>query len=192
MIENHSGWEVCGEAGDGELAWAMAREAAPDVAIVDTCLPIVGGIALTARLREDCPGTRVLMLTKLADDDTVRRALQAGARGYILKNDAERVLEDAISVVGANRPYFSSVVSEMLLERAKGGARRDRIRGFTPRELEVAQLIAEGQSNRTIATSMGVSVKTVESHRTAAMRKADVTSASQFVRFAIRNSLIQA
>ena len=192
LIAGHSGWEVCGEAADGVEALPAALDTSPDMAIVDAHLPIMSGITLTGRLRELCPKTRVLILTQQDDDETVRSALEAGARGYILKNDSEITLRDAISAVGANRPYFSSVVSEMLLNAATGRGPRSRLRSFTPREIEVGQLMAEGQTNRDIALAIGVSVKTVESHRSAAMRKADVNSASQFVRFAIKHSLIEA
>lgn len=192
LVAGHSGWEVCGEAADGVEALTAALDTRPDVAVVDAHLPVMDGIALTGRLRELCPRTYVLILTKHDDDETVRSALEAGARGYILKTDSENTLRDAISVVGANRPCFSSVISEMLLNAATGRGQRNRLRSFTPREIEVGQLIAEGHTNRDIALAIGVSVKTVESHRSAAMRKADVTSASQFVRFAIKHSLIQA
>jgi len=192
LIERHCGWEVCGEASDGAEAWGMAVRDPPDVAIVDTWLSGLDGVALTARLHTDCPRTRVLIFTIADDEGTVRRALAAGARGYILKRDGQHALEDAISVVGANRPSFSSIVSEMLLNEVTGAGPRERLRALTEREREVGQLIADGNSNRQIAGLFGISIKTVESHRTAAMRKVGVTNASQFVRFAIRNKLITA
>jgi len=192
LVAGHSGWEVCGEAADGVEALSAALDTRPDVAIVDAHLPVMCGITFTGRLRELGPNTHVLILTKHDDDETVRSALEAGARGYILKTDSEDALRDAISAVGANRPCFSSIVSEMLLNAATGRGQRNRLKSFTPREIEVGQLIAEGQTNRDIALAIGISVKTVESHRSAAMRKADVSSASQFVRFAIKHSLIHA
>jgi DNA-binding NarL/FixJ family response regulator len=126
------------------------------------------------------------------DDETVSGGLAAGARGYILKSDSDQHLVQAISALAAHRPYFSSVVSEMLLESAVGERKKSRLESFTLRELEVAQLIAEGNSNKQIARLLNISVKTVESHRASAMRRAEVKSAAELVRFAIKHNLIQA
>lgn len=192
LIDAHQGWEVCGEAADGQQALEIAMREKPDVAVLDLSLPLLNGVALTRRLRQDCPATGVLLFTMHDDDETVCGALAAGARGYVLKTDSEQHLEAAISALGANRPYFSSMVSEMLLDAAMNERKRWRLESFTTRELEVAQLIAEGNSNKKIARLLGISIKTVESHRAAAMRKAGVSTAAEFVRFAIKHNLIQA
>jgi DNA-binding NarL/FixJ family response regulator len=134
----------------------------------------------------------VLLFTMHDDDETVSGGLAAGARGYVLKTDSEQHLEAAIAALSANRPYFSSVVSELLLNAAMNDRKRSRLESFTIRELEVAQLIAEGNSNKQIARLLNISIKTVESHRSAAMRKAGVRTAAEFVRFAIKHNLIQA
>ena len=191
VIEAHPGWEVCGEAADGQQALEIALREKPDVAVLDVSLPLLNGVALTRRLRKDCPATGVLLFTMHDDDETVSGALAAGARGYVLKTDSEQHLEAAISALGANRPYFSSLVSELLLDAAMNERKRSRLESFTIRELEVAQLIAEGNSNKQIARLLGISIKTVESHRAAAMRKAGVRTAAEFVRFAIKHNLIQ-
>ncbi|HEY2356059.1 response regulator transcription factor [Phenylobacterium sp.] len=191
VIEAHPGWEVVGEAGDGQQALEIALREKPDVAVLDLSLPLLNGVALTRRLRQDSPKTSVLLFTMHDDDETVSGALAAGARGYVLKTDSERHLEAAISALGANRPYFSSVVSELLLDAAMNERKRWRLESFTTRELEVAQLIAEGNSNKQIARLLGISIKTVESHRSAAMRKAGARTAAEFVRFAIKHNLIQ-
>src|SRR5579862_9817281 len=192
VIEAHPGWEVVGEAGDGQQALEIALREKPDVAVLDLSLPLLNGVALTRRLRQDSPKTSVLLFTMHDDDETVSGALAAGARGYVLKTDSEQHLEAAISALGANRPYFSSLVSELLLDAAVNDRKRSRLESFTDRELEVAQLIAEGNSNKQIARRLGISIKTVESHRSAAMRKAGVRTAPEFVRFAIKHNLIQA
>jgi len=191
VIESHPGWEVCAEAADGQSALELAMSERPDIAIIDVSLPILNGVALTRRLKKDSPGVRILLFTMHDDDETVTTALAAGARGYLLKSDSESHLEAAISALGANRPYFSSSVSELLLDAAVNERRRSRLESFTTRELEVAQLIAEGNNNKQIARRLGVSIKTVESHRAAAMRKAGVRTAAEFVRFAIKHNLIQ-
>ncbi|CAN7373042.1 response regulator transcription factor [Phenylobacterium sp. LjRoot219] len=191
VIEAHPGWEVCGEAADGQAALEIALREKPDVAVLDVSLPLLNGVALTRRLKQECPATNVLLFTMHDDDETVSGGLAAGARGYVLKTDSERYLEAAISALGANRPYFSSFVSELLLDAAINDRKRSRLESFTIRELEVAQLIAEGNSNKQIARNLEISIKTVESHRSAAMRKAGARTAAEFVRFAIKHNLIQ-
>lgn len=192
IVESHPGWEVCGEAADGQAALDLATSQQPDVAVLDVSLPILNGIVVTRRLRQESPQTNVLLFTMHDDDETVSGGLAAGARDYLLKSDSEQNLEAAISALGANRPYFSSFVSELLLEAAVHDRKRSRLESFTMRELEVAQLIAEGNSNKQIARLLNISVKTVESHRAAAMRKAGVRTAAEFVRFAIKHNLIRA
>ncbi len=191
IVEAHPGWEVCGEAADGQSALNMAIQEKPDVVVLDVSLPVMNGIAVTRRLRQDAPQTKVLLFTMHDDDETVSAGLSAGARGYLLKMENEQLLEAAISALGANRPYFSSVVSELLLDAAVHDRRKSRLESFTNRELEVAQLISEGNSNKHIARLLSLSVKTVESHRAAAMRKAGVHTTAEFVRFAIKQKLIQ-
>jgi DNA-binding NarL/FixJ family response regulator len=151
VISGHVGWEICGEASDGQQALEIALREKPDVAVLAVSLPIVNGVALTGRLRQECPSTRVLLFTMHDDDETVRGGLAAGARGYVLKTDSEQHLEAAVSALGANRPYFSSFVSELLLDGAVNNQKRSLQESFTEREREVAQLIAEGNSNRQIA-----------------------------------------
>jgi len=191
VIEGHPNWQVCAEAGDGQEALDLALREKPDVAILDVALPRLNGVALIRRLRKECPAVRVLLFTMHDDDETVSSGLAAGARGYVLKSDSENHLEAAISALGANRPYFSSPVSELLLNAALNERKRSRLESFTVRELEVAQLIAEGNSNKQIARLLDISIKTVESHRAAAMHKAGVRTAAEFVRFAIKHNLIQ-
>lgn len=191
LIEAHPGWEVCGEAADGQAALEIALREKPDIAVLDVALPVLNGVALTRRLKQESPNTSVLLFTMHDDDETVSSGLAAGARGYVLKTDSERYLEAAVSALGANRPYFSAFVSEMLLDAAINDRKRSRLESFTIRELEVAQLIAEGNSNKQIARNLEISIKTVESHRSAAMRKAGARTAAEFVRFAIKHNLIQ-
>ncbi len=192
IIEAHPGWEVCGEAANGQDVLAMAVAEHPNVAVLDVSLPGLNGIAVTRQLRHSSPETEVLLFTMHDDDETVSGGLAAGARGYLLKTEGDDQLVNAISALGAHRPYFSAIVSELLLDAAVHERKKSRLESFTVRELEVAQLIAEGESNKKIARRLGISVKTVESHRAAAMRKAGVRTAAEFVRFAIKHNLIQA
>lgn len=192
LIDDHPLWVVCGEACDGNQALALARQAKPDVAIVDISLPGLNGLALTRALRKECSGVRTVLFTMHGDEETIALALEAGARGYVLKSDGGASLEAAIAALGHDRPYFSSAVSEVLLQLALDEKRRSRVESFTKREVQVVQLIAEGRSNKEIARQLDICAKTVETHRSAGMRKADVRTAAQYVRFAIRQKMIDA
>lgn len=192
IIESQPGWEVCCEATDGHEVLELAKRHRPNVAVLDVSLPGLNGIAVTRQLRRACPDTEVLLFTMHDDDETVSGGLAAGARGYVLKNDGDKSLVSAITALGSHRPFFSSVVSALLLDAAVNDRKKSRLESFTVRELEVAQLIAEGESNKRIARELGISIKTVESHRAAAMRKAGVRTAAELVRFAIKHNLIQA
>jgi len=192
VVESHPGWEVCGEACDGEEALDLAFKERPDVVVLDVSMPIINGLGVTRRLHQDLPSAAILLYTMHDEDDSISGGLAAGARGYLLKTDSAVNLEAAISSLGARRTYFSSIVSDFLLDAAVNDRKRSRLESFTMRELEVAQLIAEGNSNKQIARKLSRSIKTVESHRAAAMRKAGVRSAAEFVRFAIKQNLIQA
>jgi DNA-binding NarL/FixJ family response regulator len=191
VVESHPGWEVCAEAADGQQALALALKEKPDIAVLDVSLPTLNGVALTRRLRKECPSIRVLLFTMHDDDETMSNGLAAGARGYVLKSDTGNNLEAAISALNANRLYFSWPVSELLLDAAMTERKRSKLESFTIRELEIAQLIAEGNGNKQIARLLNISIKTVESHRAAAMRKAGTRTAAEFVRFAIKHNLIQ-
>jgi DNA-binding NarL/FixJ family response regulator len=169
----------------------MALSLRPDIAILDVSLPGLNGIAVARRLRQEHPDTEILLFTMHDDDETVSGGLAAGARGYLLKSESDDHLVEAVKSLSAHRPYFSHAVSELLLDAAINERKKSRLESFTMRELEVAQLIAEGCSNKRIARKLNISIKTVESHRAAAMRKAGVRTAAEFVRFAIKHNLIQ-
>lgn len=190
IISSNPAWEVVGEAADGDSAFEMALRLRPDIAVLDVSLPHMNGVTLTRRLKQEAPEISVLLFTMRDDDETVNEGLAAGAKGYILKTDTQQHLSAAISAIGARRPYFSPWVSELLLDGLVQDRKRSRLKTFTVRELEVAQLIAEGQSNKAIARDLSISVKTVETHRASAMRKAGVRTAGEFVRFAIKQHLI--
>lgn len=191
VIENHLSWTVCAEASDGQQTLELALREKPDIAILDVSLPVLNGIALARLFQKECPKVRVLLFT-MHDDETVSSAMAAGVRGYVLKSDTGASLEAAISALQANRPYFSPPVSELLLFAALNERKRSRLESFTTRELEVAQLIAEGSVNKEIARQLNISIKTVESHRAAGMRKAGVRTAAALVRFALKHKVIQA
>jgi DNA-binding NarL/FixJ family response regulator len=191
VLSAQPGWEICAEAADGRQAVEMGLREKPDIAVLDVSLPFLNGIGVTRQLKQVLPKLEVLLFTMHDDEETLSNGLTAGARGYVRKTDAEEHLVAAVSALGARRPYFSSAISELVLNAALHDRKRSRLESFTGRELEVAQLIAEGQSNKLIARRLSISVKTVESHRASAMRKAGVKTAAEFVRFSIKNNLIQ-
>jgi DNA-binding NarL/FixJ family response regulator len=192
VVETHGGWVVCGEAQNGDEAFALAVSEKPDIAIVDVAMPESNGIVLTERLRRHCPEVKTLIFSGYGDEETVRAGLIAGARGYLLKSSNLDELERALDALSGDRTYFSPEISEVLLDLAvKGGPDRQGVR-FTPRELQVAQLVAEGKSSKDVANQIHVSVKTVECYRAAVMRKSGCRNAAEFVRFAVRHKLTHA
>jgi DNA-binding NarL/FixJ family response regulator len=193
IVESYPDWHVAAEASDGNSALEAAAATEPDIAILDFLMPGLNGLEVARRMRQVSPKTQILIFTMHETEDAIREALQAGARGYILKSDADGQLANAISSLVNNRPYFSWRVSEALLEtfleKARGAPRSSVL---TSREREVVQLIAEGKSNKEASRILNVSIKTVESHRSAAMRKLGASSTADLVRYAVRNKLVEA
>jgi len=191
FLQSDTKYVVVAEAADGEEAIAKAVETEPDVALLDFSLPFLNGLEVTRQIRARLPGTEVLIFTGSDSELVIEETLQAGARGYLLKSDANRYLIDAITAVAAHRPFFTSKVTEDLL---KGYLNRpgQPASTLTNRERTVVQLIAEGHSNKGIARVLNLSVKTVETHRTSVMRKLNFSSPADIVRYAIRNQLIEA
>ena len=176
---------------DGEEAIAKAIETEPDVALLDYSLPLLNGLEVTRQIRARLPRTEVLIFTMYESELAIEEALQAGARGYLLKYDANRYLIEAIASVAAHRPFFTSKVTETLL---KGFLNRpdQPTSTLTSRERGVVQLIAEGHSNKQIGHLLNIGVKTVETHRAAVMRKLNFSSPADLVRYAVRNQIIEA
>jgi DNA-binding NarL/FixJ family response regulator len=194
LLEAQPGWQVCGEARTGREAVALAERLRPDVAVLDLSMPDLNGLEATRRIRKDRPETEVLVFTMHQTEQLMREALLAGARGYLLKSDAAERLVAAVSTLAGHRPYFSSQVSEVLLDAfvrntvTAGEGVGDTL---TAREREIVQLLAEGRGNKEVADELAISVKTVETHRAAIMRKLGIGSLADLVRYAIRNQLIE-
>jgi DNA-binding NarL/FixJ family response regulator len=190
ILEAQPDWEVVAEAVDGKEAVAKALATNPDVAILDYSLPVFNGVEATRQIRARVPQTEVLVFTMHESETLMRELLQAGARGYLLKSDAKQFLITAVQSLAAHKPFFTSRVSETLLESFLTTTEGDR--GIlTARERTVVQLIAEGRTNKQIASVLNISLKTVETHRAAAMRKLNLTSTAAVVRYAIRNRLVE-
>jgi DNA-binding NarL/FixJ family response regulator len=191
LVESQPGWEVIAEAENGKEAIDKALATHPDVVIVDFSMPLLNGVEVTRNLRARLPGVEVLVFTMHDTDVLVRDVLEAGARGFLLKSDAPQFLVAAIGALAVHQPFFTSKVSETLLESflARGSPSGGVL---TAREQSVVKLIAEGKTNKDIADVLAISKKTVEAHRSAAMRKLGVDSTVSLVRYAIRNKLSEA
>lgn len=196
LLQERDGWEVCGEALSGHAAVELARETQPDVAIIDLMMPELNGLETTRQIRKVSERTQVLVFTMHYNESLIHDVLEAGARGYLLKTDAERQVVTAVETLLRRQPYFSAQVSETVLEgflrsgRSAGGE-ETAVPRLTPREREIIQLLAEGHRNKTIAQKLGISIKTVETHRTTLMRKIGVKSIVEVVRYAVRNHLTE-
>ena len=196
LLEQHVGWQVCAEAANGREAVELALQHRPHVAVIDLSMPELNGLEATRRIRQSLPDTEVLIFTMHESEELIREVLGAGARGYLLKSDAVRQLIPAVESLSQKKPYFAGRVSEVVLDGfLKGG--QAALEGptaerLTSREREVVQPLAEGKSNKQIARLLDLSVKTVETHRTAAMRKLELNSLPDLVRYAIRMQIIQA
>jgi DNA-binding NarL/FixJ family response regulator len=193
LLETEKGWEVCAEAANGREAVQKAEELTPDVAVLDIGMPLLNGVEATRQIRKVSPKTEVLILTMHDSEVLIREVLEAGARGYILKDDADRNLLAAVDALRRHQPYLSSRIAG-LFAKAVGSVGEDSPtdrRRLTPREREVLQLLAEGKSNKEIAGFLGISVKTAETHRANIMLKLDFHSITELVRYAVRNKIIQ-
>jgi len=192
LLQNHPGWEICGEAATGRAAVAMSKELIPNIAILDLTMPDLNGLEATRRITATVSGIEVLLFTMHESEKLMCEALAAGARGYLLKSDAERYVVLAVEALAAHKPFFTSKVSEMLLDGflrdAKTG-QEDAGGPLTAREREIVQLLAEGKNSKRIALSLDIEVKTVDTHRTSIMRKLGINSIAQVVRYAMRNHL---
>jgi DNA-binding NarL/FixJ family response regulator len=183
--------EVVAEASDGRQALRLARKVEPDIAILDIGLPGLNGLDTMRRLLRECPKTRGIVLTMHAEDAYVLEALRAGAQGYVLKSQAFADVVAAIESVMRGSPYLSPGISRALVRASVGGSDSP-ADPLSPREREVLQLVAEGRTNKEIGHVMSISVKTVETHRGAIMRKLDLHDIASLVRYAVRRGLIEA
>ncbi len=189
LLEQH-GFTVVGEAADGREATQLAQELEPDVAVLDLAMPLLNGLDAAREITRASRRTKAILVTVHTADQYVLEALQAGIRGYVLKSQATAQLVQAIQEVMRGGRYLSPGISEAVVQAylAKTDLPADPL---TPREREVLQLIAEGKTTKDIAGLLGLSVKTVESHRTRLMDKLDIRQTAGLVRYAIRRGLIQ-
>ena len=194
LIETQPDFTVVAEASDGREAVEQARATAPDVAVLDIAMPNLNGVGAAQQIHEMNPDIAIMILSMHADEGYVLRVLRAGARGYLLKDSAEGDLIEAISAVSSGKTFFSPEISRML---AEDYVREIRTRGFadsyellTSREREILHLLAQGRSNKEIATLWNLSTYTVETHRRNLQEKLNLRNFADLVLYAVRKGII--
>jgi len=197
LLHSRRGWRVVGEAANGLEGVQKALELKPDVAVVDIGMPELNGVdgfELVRQIREAVPDAKVIVLTSHESGQMVQRALDAGALGYILKTDLPESIVKAVEVVSQGGRFLTPKVSEIVLEgflkaRSQHQHRERATTRTTPREIEIIRLLAEGKSNKEVAALLGISVRTVETHRTNIMLKLGVHSLAELIHYAIRHGI---
>jgi DNA-binding NarL/FixJ family response regulator len=196
MIAGQADMEVCGVAQSGKEAVEKARSLNPDVVIMDMKMSGLNGLETTREIRKERPECEVLLFTGLETDDLIRQAFVSGAKSFILKSDARTYLLDAIRSLAHHKPYFTNKVSEVIFARLLNRVVEQEGEGspagrLTAHELELVRRLALGDSNREVATKLGVNLRTAEGHRAALMRKMNFDSLADLVRYAMRNGIVE-
>ena len=190
VLLEQAGVQVTGEASNGHEAIALCERTHPDVAILDLAMPILNGMDAAREIRRDSPSTAVILLTAHEEESFVLEALRTGVTGYVLKTRAAEDLVQAIQDVARGGVYFNPTASRDAVRDSVGGSGATQT-SLTPRQRHVLQLVAEGKTTKEIASVLGVSVKTADSHRTSVMRKLGIHHTAGLVRWAVRNGLVQ-
>jgi RNA polymerase sigma factor (sigma-70 family) len=194
QLEQSPDFQVVGEAADGREAVRMTEELKPDVVLMDIAMPNLNGIQATAQIVKRSPRTGVIILSMHSDESYLIRTLAAGAKGYLLKDTAEVDLYRAVQVVAQGKSFFSPAIANTLLEdymrQLQQRGLQDSYDLLTDREKEIFQLLAEGKSNKEVATTLNLSTSTVETHRTRLMQKLDLHSSAEIVLYAVRKKII--
>jgi DNA-binding NarL/FixJ family response regulator len=196
VLSSRQGWVVCAEAATGRDAIAMAAEHRPDIVVMDISMPGLNGLEATRKIRKMLPKAGILIFSLHYSDQLVREVVDAGARAYLLKSDATRDLLHAIEALATHRSFFTSNAAQTLIDGfcnqdsgKSGTLLRHRL---SSREREIVQLLAEGKSSKEVAVALNISVKTAETHRANIMRKLEMHSVSELVRYAVRHQMIEA
>jgi len=196
QLQQHEQFQVVGEAGDGREAVQLAETLKPDIIVMDIAMPNLNGIDATEQIVKNRPQVGVILLSMHSDDSYLSRALNAGARGYLVKETADADLPRAVEVAAQGKPFFSPAISKLLVEdyvrRIQQQGLNDPYELLTVREKETLQLAAEGKTNKEIAKILDVGVSTVETHRFNVMQKLSLHSSADIVLYAVRNKIITA
>jgi DNA-binding NarL/FixJ family response regulator len=197
VLEQQPGWEVCALASNGREAVAQAKEFKPDTVVLDMTMPELNGLDAAIQIKRHLPGTEILIFTAHETEDLIRKAFEAGVKSFIFKTEAHDLLVEAVQSLARHKPFFTAKVSEILFSNivARTEGKRDVAepgQRLTSREREIVQLISEGKSNREVAGALGISVRTAETHRASILRRLNLSSIADLVRYAIRNKMIEA
>ena len=191
LLENETGIEVVDEAGNGREAIQKVESLKPDIVVMDISMPTLNGLDATRQIKRQHPDMKILILTMHTAEEYVFEVLDAGASGYVVKQSAPNELVTAIHAVSRGETYLSPKVSGLVVQEILNGVRKKKKEPrLTEREREIVQLIAEGHSNREIADTLHISIKTVDTHRSNLMEKLDLHSIADITRYAIRNKII--
>jgi DNA-binding NarL/FixJ family response regulator len=194
LLERQQDMEVAGEAGDGREAVRMAEELDPQIIVMDIAMPQLNGIDAAEQVLRTSPQTKIILLSMYADEEFLTRALTVGVKGYLLKDSAELDLVRAVRAVAAGKSFFSPAIAQALAEdyvrQLQSKGLQDSYELLTPREKEIIQLLAEGKSNKEVATVLDVSPYTVETHRMHLMQKLNLHNTAEIVLYAVRKKII--
>lgn len=196
LIEHEPGWQVCGTATNGREAVDSSKKLRPDVVVMDLTMPELDGLAALREIKRALPNTEVLIFSAHHSEEVIEQLFDAGAKSYIQKSDAGRHLVTAIRSLGEHKPFFTPDISKILFARFlspfAGKKQNGREHTATNRERAVVRLLAQGSSNKEVANSLGISIRTAETHRATLMRKLSLDSLASLVRYAIRNNIVEA
>jgi len=193
LLENQPDFQVCAEAADGRLAVELAQSLQPDVIVMDIALPGLNGIEATRQIRRHVRNAKVLALSLHESEHFASEAMSAGAQGYVFKSDAAQEVVEAVKAIRNGGCYLTRRLGPMAerLQPRRGSRRRvPRRGGMTRREIEVLQLLAEGHTNKSTGEQLGISIKTVETHRARLMKKLGLKSLAELVRYAVREHIV--
>jgi DNA-binding NarL/FixJ family response regulator len=195
LLKSHEGWEICAEARTGFEAVSKAEKLLPDIAILDIAMPGLNGLDAARKIRKVSPRTEILVLSVHYSDQLIRDILDAGVRGYVVKSDSDRDLVLAVEVLANHQPFFTSRVTEMMLENwnTPGATSAEVVKSrLSSRQREIVQLLSEGKTSKEVAVRLSISAKAVETHRANIMRKLQLHSVPELVRYAVRNRIVEA
>ena len=194
LLEKSPDVSVVGEASDGREAVRLADELRPNIVVMDIAMPMLNGVDATSQILSRDPEIKVIILSMHSDESYILRALSAGAKGYLLKDSAEGDILPAVQTVAKGRPYFSPVIASTLLDEYLQTMKKNKVRDsydlLSEREKEVLQLLAEGKSNKEVASVLNLSPYTIESHRTSLMQKLNLHNTAEIVLYAVRKNII--
>jgi len=196
LVETHAGWTVCAEARSGREAVELTAKLRPDIAVLDITMPDLNGLEAARRIQKLHHRTEILILSMHYSDQLVRDVIEAGIRGYVLKSDSDRDLLIAIEALANHNPFFTPLATESVLGSFhsdktivdKAAPAEDRL---SSRQREVLQLLSEGKSSKEVASALGITLKTANTHRSNLMRKMKVHNVTHLVRYAVRNFIIE-